>query len=85
MKAVGNNILFKYKDDGMTEGGIFLTKGADANATALEVEVISVGSLVQYVKKGDKILIPKLMKTPVDLEEGIYSTLESQVLAILES
>ena len=84
MKAIGNSILFHYVDEKITEGGIYLTHGVDANTTTIEATVISVGQDVKYVKSGDKVLIPKLMKTPVDMENGIYTTLEHQVLAILD-
>lgn len=84
MKAVGQSILFKYKAETTTESGIYISSGLDANSTSIKGEVISVGGLVQFVKVGDIVLIPKLMKTPVDLDEGIYTTLEHQVLAIID-
>lgn len=84
MKAIGNSILFRYVDEKITEGGIYLTHGVDANTTTIEATVLSVGQDVKYIKSGDKVLIPKLMKTPVDMENGNYTTLEHQVLAILD-
>lgn len=85
MRAVGQSILFHYEESRSTEGGIYIPQGMDVSgSTSLLVTVISVGSLVQHVKEGDKVLIPKLMKTPVDMEKGIYSTLEHQVLAIID-
>ena len=84
MKAVGNNIIFEYFEVHQTESGIFLTKANDADSSGITGKVISVGSGVTSVKVGDTIVIPKLMRTPIDKERGLWSTLESQVLAIID-
>lgn len=84
MKAVGSNIIFEYFEVHKTESGFFLTRANDADSSSIIGKVISVGSNVSIVRAGDTIVIPKLMKSPIDVERGLYSTLESQVLAIIE-
>lgn len=84
MKAVADNIIFKYEEIKQTEGGIALLHSNDAKESSIVCDVIAVGSLVDSVKVGDKIIIPKLMKTVVDAESCLFSTKESQVLAIVE-
>ena len=84
MKAVGNNIIFEYFEVNQTESGILLTKSHDADSSGITGKVVSVGSGVVSVKVGDTIVIPKLMRTPIDKDRGLWSTLESQVLAIID-
>lgn len=85
IKPIGMNILFEWSDQQFTQGGIALPSGhsAESNSSSIIATVIGVGGLVKHVKVGDKIVIPKLMKTPVDTDKGLYITTEAQVLAIL--
>ena len=39
---------------------------------------------ISEMQVGDKIVIPKLMRTVVDSDKFLFSTKESQVLAIIE-
>lgn len=84
MKAVGNNIIFQYFENKVTEGGLHLLHDVAANESSIVGKVISVGSAVSFVKVGDNIVIPKLMRVPVDLDEGLYVTQEHQVLGIID-
>lgn len=84
MKAVGSNIIFEYFENRMTDGGVLMLHDASANQSSIVGKVVSVGSQVQYVKEGDTIVIPKLMRTPVDMDKGLYITPENQVIAIID-
>lgn len=84
MKAVGLNIIFEYFETNLTAGGIYTPTSTDANNSSVIGKVVSVGSQVQYVKAGDTIVVPKLMRTPLDADKGLYMTPEHQVLAIID-
>lgn len=83
MKAVGANIIFEYFENKKTDGGVLLLHDTAANESSIVGKVISVGSLVKHVKVGDNIVVPKLMRTPIDMEKGLFLTPEHQVLAII--
>ena len=84
MKAVGSSIIIEYFESNMTEGGIYVAQSVDAHDNSIKAKVISVGSGVFNVKAGETVLIPKLMKTPIDISKGLWTTQENQVLAIID-
>ena len=85
LKPIGSNILFEWFEQELTEGGILMPTGtsAEAKSTSITALVKGVGSQVKHVKVGDRIVLPKLMKTSVIPEKGLYITSEAQVYAVL--
>lgn len=84
MRAVGNHIIFEYFEVKERASGFVMPEAIDSQSSSIIGKVVSVGSGVHAVKVGDNIIIPKLMRTPIDKDLGLYSTQENQVFAIID-
>jgi chaperonin GroES len=87
MKVIplGKNILARQVEEAKTTvSGIVLPDSADKKDVTM-LDVLSVGSLVEDVKEGDRILARRQFLDPLDLGDGtkIYSLESDDVLAIV--
>ncbi len=84
LKALGNNVIIKIDSkEKQSDGGLILA--IEQPDEQLFGEVVSVGSVVDCVKVGDRVMIPTFQGNDFKRDEVQYKTLGSKyILAIVE-
>lgn len=85
MKPLKDRIIIKKEEFEKTEGGIFIPVSADPyNAPHPTGTVISVGTTVEEVKPGDRVIYSKNVGSEIELNgEKLFMILESHIIGIL--
>jgi len=86
MKAVGSYIIIEVckESSKKTKGGLILTEDNREDIRYRKSKVISVGSLVKGVKKGNDIYYDKVAGDKIELKDDVYEVIkESDVVIVL--
>jgi co-chaperonin GroES (HSP10) len=85
MIAVGKNIIIKDTQEKTTktEGGLILAEKQREDIRYQEAEVLTPGSEVTLLKKGDKIFYDKHAALKVDIEGKVFSIIKEQDIVII--
>jgi co-chaperonin GroES (HSP10) len=85
MIAVGKNIIIKDTQEKTTktEGGLILAEKQREDIRYQEAEVLTPGSEVTLLKKGDKIFYDKHAALKVDIEGKVFSIIKEKDIVII--
>jgi len=85
MIAVGKNIIIKDTQEKTTKtkGGLILAEKQREDIRYQEAEVLTPGSEVTLLKKGDKIFYDKHAALKVDIEGKVFSIIKEQDIVII--
>ena len=85
MIAVGKNIIIKDTQEKTTktQGGLILAEKQREDIRYQEAEVLTPGSEVTLLKKGDKIFYDKHAALKVDIEGKVFSIIKEQDIVII--
>ena len=85
MIAVGKNIIIKDTQEKTTKtkGGLILAEKQREDIRYQEAEVLTPGSEVTLLKKGDKIFYDKHAALNVDIEGKVFSIIKEQDIVII--
>jgi len=74
MKAIGNNLIVDMTKQGVSEtkGGLFLAEKQREDIRYAEGTILSVGSSVIGIKKGDVIYFDKNNAHQIEIKKEIY-------------
>ena len=84
MKAVGRYILVKeVKESHKGKGGLLLTSKDTVGMMYRKGEVVSFGTGVTYLKKGDDIYYNKLTTHEVRIGEDLYTVVQDKDVVVV--
>ncbi len=85
MIAVGKNIIIKDTQEKTTktEGGLILAEKQREDIRYQEAEVLTPGSEVTLLKKGDKIFYDKHAALNVDIEGKVFKIIKEKDIVIV--
>ena len=85
MIAVGKNIIIKDTQEKTTktEGGLILAEKQREDIRYQEAEVLTPGSEVTLLKKGDKIFYDKHTALNVDIEGKVFKIIKEKDIVII--
>lgn len=86
MKAIGKYIIIsEIKEDiKKTDGGLLLAENHREDIRYRTADVISVGTQVEGINKGDKIYYDRIAGHSIELEDNVYKVIqEFDVIIVL--
>ena len=85
MIAVGKNIIIRDTQEKTTktQGGLILAEKQREDIRYQEAEVLTPGSEVTLLEKGDKIFYDKHAALKVDIEGKVFSIIKEQDIVII--
>ncbi len=84
MKAVGKFIIVtEVRESYKSQGGLLLTSEDNIGMRYREGTVVSVGSLVNGIKKDDVIYYNKVMSHEARIEGELYTVLQEKDVAVV--
>ncbi len=84
MKAVGKFIIVtEVRESYKSQGGLLLTSEDNIGMRYREGTVVSVGSLVDGIKKDDVIYYNKVMSHEARIEGELYTVLQEKDVAVV--
>ena len=85
MQAINNYVIVdKIKDGPKEVGGLILTDETDTDNRYKKANIISVGNLVEVVKKGDVIFYDRHAGHDIDYNDGLYRVIQARDIVLVE-
>ncbi len=85
MKAVNDYIIIE-KENRTTKkvGGLLLTADIDQQIRYIKAKVVSIGNLVEGIKKGDTVHYDKHAGHGIDLNDEMYYIIQARDVVVVE-
>ena len=85
MQAINDYVIIdKIKEGPKKVGGLILTDKTDESNRYKEATIISVGNLVDVVKKGDKIYYDAIAGHDISYNDDVYRVIRARDIVIVE-
>ena len=85
MQAINNYVIVdKIKDGPKEVGGLILTDETDTDNRYKKANIISVGNLVEVVKKGDVIFYDRHAGHDIDYNDELYRVIQARDIVLVE-
>lgn len=84
MRAINKHILIKrLKEEVVTQGGLLMSKAEEAEMRYQTGVVIDPGTLVEHIKKDDKIMFDKVYAFDVKIDGETFAIVQEKDVVVV--